>query len=129
MCILLRLLDILCMFLSKASRHLTFYYKFSPQIYDMKASYLKGFYFSYLQMTWDNPILSLHNTIIFTQCQGYFERGRGSELMADGYHADAMHVAFWLTWELAKINILNEVDIAVLRKKAQKFIPLSMLNL
>ena len=53
-------------------------------------------------MTWDSPILNLHNTIIFTQCQGYFERGRGSELMADGYHADAMHVAFWLTWSWQK---------------------------
>lgn len=51
MCILLRLLDILCMSLSKARRHLTFYYKFPPQIYDKKASYLKGFYFNYLQMT------------------------------------------------------------------------------
>ena len=31
MCILLRLLHILCMSLSKARRHLTFYYKFSPK--------------------------------------------------------------------------------------------------
>lgn len=35
--------------------------------------------------------------MIFIYYQGHFERGRGSELMKDGYHAGWMHLAFRVT--------------------------------